>query len=79
MVILHKYNLVPNSAIIAEPLKPSVDDGKFVASVMKQFTESPFNAGSFVFAGNALAFHSLEGKPFVITYTIDGDVSSLTQ
>ncbi|MDN5847310.1 MAG: hypothetical protein L0H53_13670 [Candidatus Nitrosocosmicus sp.] len=46
---------------------------------MKQFAESPFNAGSFVFVGNALAFHNLEGKPFVITYTIDGDVSSLTQ
>ena len=79
VVILHRYNLVSNSSIIAEPLKTSVDDGKFAASVMKQFTESPFNAGSLVFAGNALAFHNLEGKAFVITYTIDGDVSSLTQ
>jgi hypothetical protein len=26
-----------------------------------------------------LAFHNIEGKPFVITYTIDGDISSLTQ
>jgi len=78
-VILHKYNLVPNSSVIAELLNTSVDDGKFAASVMKQFTESPFNAGSFVFAGNALAFHNLEGKPFIVTYTVDGDVSSLTQ
>ena len=79
VVILHKYNLVSNSSIIAEPLKTSVDDGKFAASVIKQFTESPFNAGSYLFLGNALAFHNLEGKPFVLTYTIDGDVSSLTQ
>ena len=79
VVILHKYNLASNSSVIGEPLNTSVDDGKFAASVMKQFTESPFNAGSFVFAGNALAFHNLEGKPFVITYTIDGDVSSLSQ
>lgn len=79
VVILHKYNLASNSSAIGEPLNTSVDYGKFAASVMKQFTESPFNSGSFVFAGNALAFHNLEGKPFVITYTIDGDISSLSQ
>jgi|SoiMethySBSTD1v2_1073268.scaffolds.fasta_scaffold22969_6 hypothetical protein len=78
-VILHKYNLISNSSVVAEPLNTSVDDGKFAASVMKQFTESSFNAGSFVFAGNALAFHNLAGSPFIVTYTVDGDVSSLTQ
>jgi len=78
-VILHKYNLISNSSVVAEPLNTSVDDGKFAASVMKQFTESSFNAGSFVFAGNALAFHNLAGNPFIVTYTVDGDVSSLTQ
>ncbi|MDF0679695.1 MAG: hypothetical protein P0116_01885 [Candidatus Nitrosocosmicus sp.] len=78
-VILHKYNLVSNSSAIAEPFNTSVNDSKFAASVMKQFTESQFNAGSFVFAGNALAFHNLKGNPFIVTYTVDGDVSSLTQ
>ena len=77
--ILHKYNLVSNSSEKTEPLNISVEGIKYAESVMKQFTESPSNAGSFVFAGNALAFDNLEGKPFVITYTIDGDVSDLTQ
>lgn len=73
------YKSGANSTETGEPLNAPFGDGKFAASVMKQFTESPFNAGSFVFIGNALAFHNLEGKPCVITYTIDGDVSSLTQ
>jgi hypothetical protein len=79
VVMLHMYKSGANSTETGEPLNAPFGNGKFAASVMKQFTESPFNAGSFVFAGNALAFHNLEGKPFVITYTIDGDVSSLTQ
>ena len=79
VVVLHMYESGANSTETGEPLNAPFGDGKFAASVMKQFTESSFNAGSFVFAGNALAFHNLEGKPFVITYTIDGDVSSLTQ
>ena len=45
---------------------------------MKQFNNSPVKTGSFVFAGNALAFHNLEDKPFVRTFTIDGGISSLT-
>ncbi len=79
VVMLHMYKSGENSTETGEPLNAPFGNGKFAASVMKQFTESPFNAGSFVFPGNALAFHNLEGKPFVITYTIDGHVSSLTQ
>ena len=45
---------------------------------MKQFTDTPINAGSFEFAGNALAFHTLDGKPFTVTYTVDAEVKSTT-
>jgi len=79
VVMLHMYQPVANSSDTGEPLNAPFGDGKVAISLMKQFTDSPVNAGSFVFAGNALAFHNLEGKPFVITYTIDGDVSSTTQ
>ncbi len=45
---------------------------------MKQFTDTPINTGSFVFTGNALAFHILDGKPFTVTYTVDAEVKSPT-
>lgn len=79
VVMLHPYNSGTNTTETGEPLNAPFGDGKVAISLMKQFTDSPVNAGSFVFTGNALAFHNIEGKPFVITYTIDGDISSLTQ
>lgn len=79
VVILHMYKPGANSTETGELLNAPFGDGNVAISLMKQFTDSPVNAGSFVFAGNALAFHTLDGKPFVITYTIDADVSSLTQ
>ena len=79
VVVLQSYKAGANSTETGEPLNAPFGDGKVAISLMKQFNDSPINAGSFVFAGNALAFHTLDGKPFVITYTIDADVNSLTQ
>jgi hypothetical protein len=79
VVMLHPYTSGVNTTETGEPLNAPFGDGKVAISLMKQFTDSPVSAGSLVFAGNALAFHNIEGKPFVITYTIDGDISSLTQ
>lgn len=79
VVMLHVYKPGANSTETGELLNAPFGDGNVAISLMKQFTDSPVNAGSFVFAGNALAFHTLDGKPFVITYTIDADISSLTQ
>ena len=79
VVLLHEYKPALNSTFTEEPLNASFDKGKFAASPIKQFTDTPFNAGSFVFSGNALAFHNLEGKPFVVTYTISGEIAPLTQ
>lgn len=79
VVILHMYKPVANSTNTGEPLNAPFGDGKVAISLMKKFTDSPINAGSFVFAGNALAFHNLEGKSFTITYTIDGEIKSLTK
>jgi len=84
VVVLHNYT--PSNSIssatnqsIVEPLNARFGNGKVAISLMKKFTDSPINAGSFVFAGNALAFHNLEGKPFIVTYTIDGNIDSLTK
>jgi hypothetical protein len=85
VVVLHTYKPVSDqnpqggNQTAGEPLNAPFKDGKVAISLMKKFTDSPVNAGSLAFAGNALAFHNLEGKPFVVTYTIDGKISSLTQ
>jgi hypothetical protein len=78
VVILHYYKHGQNLTSSGEPLSATFGNNEYAASVIKQFTEPSFNSGSFVFAGNALAFHNLEGKPFVVTYTLKGEISSLT-
>lgn len=79
VVMLHPYQSGENTTETGEPLNAPFGDGKVAISLMKQFTDSPVSSGSFVFAGNALAFHNIEGKPFVITYTVDGHIDPLTQ
>jgi len=77
VVVLHGYT--PSQAADqthGEPLTAPFGDGKVAISLMKQFTDSPINAGTFEFAGNALAFHTLDGKPFTVTYTVDAMAKS---
>ena len=57
VVVLQSYKAGTNSTETGEPLNAPFGDGKVAISLMKQFNDSPVNAGSFVFAGNALAFH----------------------
>jgi hypothetical protein len=79
VVVLHGYtpSQTPDQTH-GEPLNAPFGNGKVAISLMKKFTDSPINAGSFAFAGNALAFHTLDGKPFTVTYTIDAEVKSPT-
>jgi hypothetical protein len=78
-VVLHGYtpSQAPDQAR-GEPLNAPFGNGKVAISLMKQFTDTPINAGSFAFTGNALAFHTLDGKPFTVTYTVDAEVKSPT-
>ena len=83
VIVLHDYKSILNSTAdtqkYGEPLNAPFGKGKVAISLMKQFTGSPFNSGSLVFAGNALAFHTLDGKPFTVTYTIDAQINSLAK
>ena len=79
VVVLHGYT--PSQAsdqARGEPLNAPFANGKVAISLMKQFTDTPINAGSFAFTGNALAFHILDRKPFIVTYTVDAEVKSPT-
>ncbi len=37
-----------------------------------------YNAGSMNFAASQVAFHTLGGVPFTVTYTVDAQAKSLT-
>ena len=75
VVVLHGYNpTVAANQTVGEPLTAPFGDGQVAISLMKQFTDTPINAGSFAFTGNALGFHTLDGKPFSITYTVDAEI-----
>lgn len=41
-------------------------------------TVPSYNAGSMNFAANQVAFHTLGGVPFTVTYTVDAEAKSLT-
>lgn len=84
VVVLHGYEPVSSQSAgsqasgAGEPLNAPFGDGKVAISLMKKFTDSPINAGSLEFAGSALAFHTLDGKPFTVAYTVDSTVKSPT-
>lgn len=74
VVILHGYNssAVSNqtSAQFGEPLKAAFGDGEVAITLVKPDSGTPIPSGSMPFAGNALAFHTLNGDPFAVTYTV---------
>ncbi len=75
VVVLYGYNpTVAANQTVGEPLTAPFADGQVAISLMKQFTDTPINAGSLAFTGNALGFHTLDGKPFSITYTVDAEI-----
>ena len=50
-------------------------EGTVAISLLTPEYNSPINAASIPFAGNALALHTLNGDPFAATYTVTGDVA----
>jgi len=82
VVVLHGYNssAVSNQTSIqfGEPLKAAFGDGEVAISLIKHESGTPVPSGSIPFAGNALAFHTLGGEPFSVTYTIDAAAAELT-
>jgi len=50
-------------------------EGTVAISLLTPQYNSPINAASIPFAGNALALHTLNGDPFAATYTVTGDVA----
>jgi len=82
MVVLHGYDSSAlsnqTSTQFGEPLKAAFGDGEVAITLVKPESGTPVPSGSMSFAGNALAFHTLGGEPFSVTYTIDAIAAELT-
>jgi hypothetical protein len=83
VVVLHGYNAsaVSNqtSAQFGEPLKAPFGGGEVAITLVKPDSGTPVPSGGMPFAGNALAFHTLSGDPFTVTYTIAANAEELTE
>jgi hypothetical protein len=81
--LLQNYdaNVKPDAAH-GKPVTAPFAQGESAISLLLQTngagTVPSYNAGSMNFAASQVAFHTLGGIPFTVTYTIDAEAKSLT-
>ena len=73
VVVLHNYNssITGADAAHGQPLTAPFGNGAVAISLIKTPSGTPVASGAMPFAGNALAFHTLSGDKFTVTYTVD--------
>ena len=80
VVVLHMYNSsITADAAHGQPLIAPFGNGSVAISLVKTPSGTPVASGSMPFAGNAVAFHTLNGDKFVVTYTADATPKQLTK
>jgi len=83
VVVLHGYNssAVSNQTAtqFGEPLTAPFGGGEVAISLVKPESGTSVPSGSMPFAGNALAFHTLGGEQFSVTYTVAATAEELTE
>lgn len=81
--LLQNYdaNVKPDAAH-GKPVTAPFGQGESAISLILQTngagTVPSYNAGSINFAASQVAFHTLGGIPFTVTYTVDAEAKSLT-
>jgi hypothetical protein len=82
VVVLHPYNKPRTvNQTVGEPLNapnPFAPGKNIAITLMTKQTDRPIFSGSLPFAGTALAFHTTNGEPFVVTYTVVAEAKSPT-
>jgi hypothetical protein len=81
--LLQNYDAnVRPDAVHGKPVTAPFAQGESAISLLLQTngagTVPSYNAGSMNFAASQVAFHTLGGVPFSITYTVDAEAKSLT-
>jgi hypothetical protein len=79
VVVLEGYNpSVTADAAHGQPLTAPFGNGAVAISLIKTSSGTPIASGSMPFAGNALAFHTLNGNKFTVTYTVAATARELS-
>ena len=80
VVVLHGYNSnVTADAAHGQPLTAPFGKGSVAISLVKTPSGTPVASGSMPFVGNAIAFHTLNGDKFVVTYSADATAKDMTK
>ena len=80
VVVLHGYNSsVTADAAHGQPLTAPFGKGSVAISLVKTQSGTPVASGSMPFVGNAIAFHTLNGDKFVVTYSAEATPKQLTK
>ena len=71
--IYHVYDTSINTDKHGKPVTaPLLDGSKTIAfTLIKPDSNTPVPSGSITFTGSALIFHTRDGTPFTVTYTVD--------
>lgn len=74
--LLYDYNsTVTPDAIHGKPATAQFGTGEAAISLIKPFNSgtqaASFNSGSLTFAAKQIAFHTIDGTPFTVTYAVD--------
>ena len=77
VVVLNPFNATATDETHGSPLNAPFGNGSVAISLMNQFN-GEFNAGSLPFAGSALAFHTVSGDEFSVSYATAGKVVNQT-
>jgi hypothetical protein len=82
LVVLHGYKNVTTDAAHGVPLTASPPSGAVAITLIKpdQFMPpgNPVPSGTAPFVGTVVAFHTLSGAKFTVTYSVDARANSLT-
>ncbi len=81
VVVLHEYDPAMEIDERGDPLiAPSpFKDGEIAITLVHPDSGSIVPSGSISFAGSALAFHTIDGTPFTVTYTVDALATKINQ
>jgi hypothetical protein len=83
LVVLHGYNNVSADTAHGVPLISKPPSGAVAITLIgpNQFMPSsnPVPSGTAPFVGSAVAFHTLSGAKFTVTYSVDATANTLTK
>ncbi|MGD1834900.1 MAG: hypothetical protein ACPKQO_04185 [Nitrososphaeraceae archaeon] len=77
VLVLNPFNVTATDETHGSPSNTLFSNSSVAITLMNQFN-GEFNAGSLTFAGSALAFHTVNGDEFSVSYAAAGKILNQT-